>query len=405
MLGHIVRSCFAAAVVFWLATGAATAQEASPEAGPGGPPLPAGCGVLASGLVTPRFVAVADDGTVYVTEAGIGGDEAFEDPLAAPPEDAPATPLAEQEAEAAPQQTRGFTGQVSAIAPDGTVSVLATGFASYSGGVGPGGITIGPDGMLYIVVGGSAIIAGLEPLQGENTVFRIDPATGETTAVAELGSYEVENNPDGTDVNPNLYGLALGGDGMLYASDAGGNIIYQVDPETGDFSHFAVVPALDAPVEVGDEASPVAEGDPAAAGARQPVPTGLAVDADGALNVVLLSEFWPPDAASVLTVGEDGAFTGVANGLFFAVALTAGPDSALYVTQIFASFEGEAPGPGNVLRILEDGTTEVAVDGLALPHGAAFDAEGNLYVTAGSIFTGPEGPPGQVLRCVGVAVA
>src|SRR5688572_9474639 len=55
---------------------AALAQDATPvPGGPGLPPPPAGCAPIAEGLLAPRFIAIAEDGTVYVTESGIGGDE------------------------------------------------------------------------------------------------------------------------------------------------------------------------------------------------------------------------------------------------------------------------------------------------------------------------------------------
>src|SRR5680860_1783182 len=50
---------------------AAFAQEASPEA-VGPPPIPEGSVLLAGGLMGPRFLAIADDGSVYVTESGMG---------------------------------------------------------------------------------------------------------------------------------------------------------------------------------------------------------------------------------------------------------------------------------------------------------------------------------------------
>lgn len=398
-LRHVVRSGFAAAVLLGVGTMGAVAQQATPEASPavsGLPPLPAGCTVVADGFISPRFVAIGADGTAYVSENGFGGDEEFVDPLAAPPpsEDAatpgvpidPATPLAEQEAAAAPLANRGYTGRVSSVAPDGTVTVLVEGLASYSGGVGPHGIVAAPDGMVYVAVGGQGVLAGLEQLDGENSIHRIDPATGETSIVAELGSYEVANNPDGTDVNPNLYGLGLGPDGMLYVNDAGGNAIYRVDPATGDFSLIGLVPLFDQGGTV-----------------RQPVPTGLAVSPDGTIHISILSEGWPAEEPGIYAVTSDGTLTGVGGGLFYAVALTAAGDGSVYVTQIFSGFEGPAPLPGNVLRLLPDGTTEVVLDGLLLPHGGAFDADGNLYLTVGSIFMGPDGPPGQLLRCEGVA--
>lgn len=423
MIRHVVRSGFAAAMLMGMAITGTTAQEATPEASPVAPSLPPGCAVVADGLRAPRFVAIAGDGTMYVTEAGLGGAEVFPDPLAAEasgeatpvpqislasplaeaaeaaatpgPAVASGTPLAEQEATAAPTQTRGYSGRVSKIAPDGTQSVLAEGFASYSGGVGPSGIAIGPDGQIYIAVGGSAVLAGLKPLDTENTVIRIDPATGEVTAVAELGQYEVDHNPDGTDVNPNLYGVTFGADGMLYVADAGGNTIYRVDTATGDYSLFAIIPGL-AP---SGDATPV---DPSAVD-RQPVPTGLKANAAGELYVPLLSEAWPKDATSLYRIATDASLTSVADGLYFAVALSFGPDDTAYVTQLFTSVEGGQPGPGAVFRIGSDGTAEPVLEGLAFPHGTAFDAEGNLYVVTGSVVTGPGGPPGQLLRCEGVA--
>lgn len=403
------RSCLISMMLLAsVATGAA-AQDAFPVAGPGGQALPEGCSVFASDLLAPRFMAVADDGTIYVTEAGIGGDEVVVEQTSGVNEETSAdvatprvdviqgTPFIDEDDEG-PPQTRGYTGRVSAVAPDRSTSVIADGFPSYSEGVGPGGIALGPEGHIYIVIGGAAVLARIEPLDGENSVFRIDPVSGEATILADLGRYEVENNPDGTDVNPNMYGLVLGGDGMLYVSDAGGNTIYSVDPTSGEFSLVTVVPGLDVPAD----ASPTDPADPSG-GFRQAVPSGLMVDADGVPHVVLLSEFWPPDAASVYRIEADGSLTGVASGLFFTVGLSIGPDGSFYVTQLFGNVEGEQPAPGNVLRIGDDGTTEIVVADLLFPHGTAFDSDGNLYVTVGSVFTGPDGPPGQILLCESVA--
>jgi hypothetical protein len=64
-------------------SGSAIAQEATPVPGPGLPPPPAGCAVIADGLMSPRFVAIAEDGTVYVTETGTGGDELVARPVPA----------------------------------------------------------------------------------------------------------------------------------------------------------------------------------------------------------------------------------------------------------------------------------------------------------------------------------
>lgn len=69
-------------------------QEATPDTSPiGPPPLPEKCTVIASELMNHRFVPVGDDGTIYVSKAGVGGDEVLEspaDPVATP--DSPGTP-------------------------------------------------------------------------------------------------------------------------------------------------------------------------------------------------------------------------------------------------------------------------------------------------------------------------
>jgi hypothetical protein len=357
------------------------------------PPPPANCTVVAEGLSAPRFVAVGDDGSVYVTETGSGGDEVLslaepgsgtEEETGSPVAQSEATPVAAEE-QAAPPSTRGYTGQVTKIAPDGTQSVLVSGLPSYSDGVGPEGIVFA-DGMLYVATGGVGVGAGIDPLPEENSIYQIDPGTGDATIIAELGSYEVANNPDGTDVNPNLYDITFA-DGQLYVNDAGGNTVYQVDPTTGEFSLLAVVPGLSE--LTGAEAG--GEGD------RQPVPTGIAAAPDGGLYIGLLSEGWPADAPSILHLSTDGTFSEVATGLSAVVDVNVGSDGSVYATQLTTDFTNQA-APGNVIRLDESGTPTAVVDGLVLPQGTAWSADGSLYVTAISINIAPQ-PLGMLLSC------
>ena len=114
-----------------------------------------------------------------------------------------------------------------------------------------------------------------------------------------------------------------------------------------------------------------------------------------------MSEAWPADAASILRLEDDGSFTPVAFGLSAVVGVAVGPDGNTYASQLTTDFAAFAPG--NVLRVNADGTTEAAVDGLVLAHGFAFDGTGDLHVAINSVNFGPGSPPGQVLRCTGVA--
>lgn len=418
LMRHIARPAVTASLLLGLAGGLASPALAQ-DGGPQLPPPPAGCTEVATGLLSPRHIVVGDDGTLYISETGTGGDMPVLQPEAGAaevgtPEGEPAEVSTDEEATAVaegedpegepaegeegamPPSTRGYTGQVTMVAPDGTQSVLADGFASYSDGVGPGGLTL-LDGALYLVVGGAAASMGAEQIDGENSVFRIDPATGETELVAELGTYEIENNPDGQDVNPNLYGIAAGPDGLLYVADAGGNTVYAVDPATGDFELVLVLPTLDGLLGGEETGTPTVD---AAQPPRQAVPTDLAFNADGQLVISLLSEGWPADAPSILALEDDGTLTPVADGLSGIVSIVYGPDGALYATQISSDFETFAPG--TLLRITDEGTAEPAVEGLFAAHGVAFDADGNALAGIVALALGP-GVTGSVLSCEGVA--
>ena len=367
-------------------TGSAFAQDATPEDGGEGaeggmPPIPEGAVVVAEGLWNPGDIAFAEDGTLYIAEGGVypeegdggGPTEGTPDPSAAPP--------------MGPEPI--VPPQVSVLAADGTQSVLTT----TAGGVGIGV----SGGSAFVARGGGSVGSGLTPQPAENTVSRIDVATGESTVLAEIGPYEVENNPDGTDVNPNLYGMAISTDGMIYQADAGGNTIYRIDSATGEFDLFAVVPNLTDLTG----STPTAEEQAQQPGPRQSVPTSVAITPDGNIDVVLLSEVW--EGPSVITYAPDGTWTAGVSGLSMIVNATYGPDGLLYVSQLTADFSGEMPAPGAVMRVNPDDSIETVVDGLFFPHGIAFDSDGNLYVATNSIISGPDAPLGQVLRIDGVA--
>ncbi|MGC4106233.1 MAG: ScyD/ScyE family protein [Thermomicrobiales bacterium] len=359
----------------------AASPEASPaESGGGMPPLPEGAVPIAQGLWNPGDLAVGPDGTLYIAETGVSGG-GTDGPIQATPLPN-GTPVA-----AAPPL---IAPQISAVAPDGMQMVLTKEI---------GGVGIGVhENEVYVSTGGGSVGSGFTPQPAENTVSAFDLTTKTSRVLASLGPYEVEHNPDGLDVNPNLYGLAVASDGMLYVADAGGNTIYTVDPATGDFSLFAVVPNL---TEL-TGATPTAEEEAMQPGPRQPVPTSVVLDANGTVTVTLLSEMW--SGPSILNFAPDGSsYTQGISGLSMIVDSALGPDGLLYVSQLTTDFSGQMPAPGNVLRINADGTVEPVVEGLFLPHGIAFSPEGHLFVATNSIISGPDAPLGMVLRIDNVA--
>lgn len=353
------------------------------------PPLPEGATVVADGLLNPRFIAVGPDGSLYITESGVGGDEVLLPPNAEGTPTAVGTPGAATE----DSVERGYTGQITKVAPDGTQSVFVSGLMSYSVGIGPAGITMG-EGELFFSIGGTGLAGGVDPLPEENTINRVNLESGEVTQIAELSTYEVENNPDGQNINPNIHEIELDFDGRLVVCDQGGNTIYAVDPADGAIEVLTVIPPLGQ--------LPGGEGITGDNATRQSMPTSLVLGNDSK-QIGLLSYAWPPNVPSVLSLGADGSLTGIAGGLTFLVGLTYGRDGSLIGSQLFGPpNESGQFALGSVVRIFGDGTVQPVLENVLMPYGTAFDASGNLYVAVQSLISTADTPAGMVIRIDGV---
>jgi hypothetical protein len=365
--------------------GALALSGAAGSALPAAAQAPAGCSVFASDLAQPRFVAVGLDNAVYVTEAGSGGSEQIERPAQLPPQ----VPVA---------SNRGTSGRITRIAPDGSKRVVATGLPSYGSQMevnGAGGIAVAGNSLWVAVGNPGPLTPFVQPLPADGSVHRVDIASGNVTKVADLGQIERANNPDGTLVDTNLYGLAAAPNGTVYVADAGGNSVLAVNPANGQARVLATIPGL-----------PSAQPNPARGGRNEldPVPSGVAVGADGNVYVGLLSGApFPEGAAKVVRITPAGQVSDAATGLTAVTGVAMGPDRTLYVSEIFRldlSAQPPQMRPGRVLRVLANGTTQVVAENLNTPNGLAFDRAGNLYVVTGSTT-----PNGQVLRCAAVAGA
>ena len=272
------------------AASASASLSASPSAEPSASALPAACTTVATGLLNPRGITIASDGTIYVAEAGTGGTEPDfpTDPIGSPSASAPASAGASGSPQ--PAGMHGETGRVTMVTPDGQQSVLVDGLTSYSflgETIGPAGVaiadngTIGHDGPVYISIGGAGPATALfVPAGTAGQVVSVD-ANGIVTPVANIAQYERENNPDPNAVDSNLGGMAMGADGLLYVADSGGNDLYSVDPTSGEINVVAVFPGLPTP----DGAA-----NPARGGAAEvdPVPTSVFADPNGGVYVGLL---------------------------------------------------------------------------------------------------------------------
>jgi hypothetical protein len=170
------------------------------------------------------------------------------------------------------------------------------------------------------------------------------------------------------------YGVTAGSDGMLYVTDAGANVLWQVDPATAETATVAAFEPL-----AGVFPNPFYDNEML----RDAVPTA-AVELDGAWYVSLLTGApFLPGTAKVIKIDADGAQSDFATGLTMLTDLRAGPDGNLYAVQ-FAMFgeQGPAPFSGAIVRVGEGDSSTVVVPGLLVPTSLAFNPEGDAFVTS-----------------------
>jgi sugar lactone lactonase YvrE/uncharacterized cupredoxin-like copper-binding protein len=346
--------------------------------------------VIATGLLDPRFVA--SDGTaIYFTEAGTGGETPVFSTAGA------GTPEAES-----PVSHRGTTGKLSRLDPDGTITVVADGFQSYTFGgngeiVGPAGIALDGAGKAYVTVGAPGpFVADIDLTGAENVLVEVDLASGEQRIVADLGQYEIANDPDPMAIDSNLYGVAVH-EGTAYVADSGGNSVLAVEIATGEISTFAVPGGIDVPF-LGDAGNPLRAGE----AKIDSVPSGIAIGPDGRIYLTYVTGGpFPIGFARVDAFSADGQHEEFATGLTMVTDVAFSSDGTAYAVMMSSDFLNG--GPGKIVRIAPDGAHVVVIDNLQLPNGLAFAADDTLYVTHKASFHPIGG--GELLRMTGVTKA
>lgn len=369
-----MRARFRAAVLTAaLAVPAILAAPASAESpSPGSPRV----SVLATGLDAPRGVTTDGDGATYVAESGTGGDTCVED--------------------GDDEICMGLTARITRVTGDGTVDrdfvTDIPSIAVHGDSVGASGVSIAPDGTVYIAVGLGAnadqrdefvpMFPGAAML---GTLLRVG-ADGGLEIVADLARFEDEVNPDGItedeeagpDSNPNA---VLATDDTVYVADAGGNTVLAVDPDSGDIEVAAVLPSRMAaiPAEHGGGEMPA-----------QAVPTSLAMTADGRVLVGELTGYpFPVDGATVWAVTDDPDEPEVVAEGFTNVMGVAERGEELYVLELARDGLLSGDLTGALVRQRADGTrASLLSHHLQFPGGLAVAPDGSVRVSNGAVFPG-----------------
>jgi len=356
-----------------------TAAPVSAKQGP--PATDPGPTVVASGLLNPRGLAFAPNGTLYVAEAGNGG-----------PTQVSNDPTTEC------QQYAGTTSRISAInlagAPGTNTKPVVTGLASEadctgSSATGADGLSIQGGRILAIMTGNHQSVDSAPPgvlppslvAVADAQLGRLIKATpgGQWKSIADVGGFDYnyaqdcingvpvvptcDLDPQFPDANP--YGvLAL--PGRTYVADAGANTLDLVLAD-GSVQILAYVHAQ-ANDFLGDE-----------------VPTCVAMAAGQLFVGTLNGNLFRYDGTSTL---QQVALTG--QHVYGIGGCTGDAAGNLYVSDQAAQFFGQ---PGGVLKVAPDGSTTL-VGVVADPSGIVLGPNGYLYVSQNSTSNGG----GQVVR-------
>jgi sugar lactone lactonase YvrE len=366
---RFVRAVF----IITLAAGVATARDLQAQT--------VSTSVVASNLDNPRGLNFSADGSLYVAEAGKGGDG----------------PCVDDPAEQDPEVVRcyGETGAITRIdLKKGTQVRLVNGLPSLAidggGATGPHDISFqGNRGFVTIGWGGSpanrAALGSLGTQFGRVAVLlpngriSLDPA--------DVAQFELDEDPNGDAPDSNPYGI-LALPGRQVVTDAGGNTLIELRAN-GSIHTLATFADRIVPLPF-----------PPFQGPMDAVPTTVAEGPDGYLYVGQLTGFpFPLGGANVYRIAPHNVpevspdvfatrFTNIIDIAFDA-------SGSLYVLEIARN--SLLSGPiGRLVRVDPDGSqVEIETDQpLFAPGGLAIGKDGDIYVTVGSV--APE--IGQVLR-------
>jgi hypothetical protein len=345
--------------------------------------------IVATGLEAPRGLRFGPDGDLYIAEAGTGGTTSTAGKCAqvAGPPGGPGP------------YTGGSTGRISKVDRKGTLTTVATGFASSQD---VGGDLLGVadvaflNGTLYALIAGGGCSHG--NLGNPSGVAQVNRTTGQWHRIANLSAF-VKANPTafpGTDdfePDETFYSLLASVDhGLLYVVGPNHGEVLSVDPSG----------TIDVVIDISASQGHI-------------VPTSIA-ERDGSLFVGNLNLFpIDPQWARIQTIstgfrGDEDFAPGFASdyrgfhivdskaGFTTVVAVDFGPDGLLYVLELSDAPGFPTPNAGKVVRVRPSGALEDVVTGLSVPTGMTFGPDGRLYVSNLGAAPLGAGAIGQVLR-------
>ncbi len=384
--------------------------------------------VLADGLDNPRNFDFDTEGNIYLTTSGKGGTG--EDGRCVPSPSSQFIPLC-----------AGNTGSLLKIGTDGSTSTVIPDLASLAltpfgeQAAGPADFKFDSKGNGYLLMGYAGDPSTSGPILQTPTLgklFEVDLINGALgREVADFAQYEVDFNPDGSDIITNPYAMTIK-DNTAYVVDGGANVIWKTALDQGGIQDVAAFPILpvdqselefpsfEPPGEIPDGEQPSdAPGLPAINGQGgeapsgpppglegeeasqdfpitfQSVPTGITQSPDGDFTVAEYSYFpYPEGRARLYSVDSDlninETITNGGDGFTQLTGTAYDEDGSLYVLQHMNTSEwknilqgGEVIGDisSSIIKVAADGTRETIWNGNGL------EAASGLTYRDGALYT------------------
>lgn len=332
--------------------------------------------VLTDNLDNPRGLSVGPDGAIYVTESGVGG------PVSSQCVPSPSV--------AGADLCYGPTGAITKI-QNGVQQRIITGLPSVAlpdsqmEASGPVDIEFDAMGNAYLLIA----YAGNPNLRDSTLnipefarLHQIDLTSGALTSIADLGQYELDNNPANDDIISNPFSFLINGN-RAFIIDSGANALQTVDLDGSNLSNLGIFESR----VINDPIFPFPGGP--STFEMQSVPTGITIGPDGLLYVAEFTGFpYPEGGARIYRVAADGQKTVYADGFTQIVDLTFDSSGNLYILEHATASVWKNQPEGSLIGVAPDGNRETLLDGsvLMFPTALEFGPDKSLYITNKALF-------------------